>query len=717
MPAHPWHQSRRTRRLRTPSTVEATSKVLGASLLRQMGVEGIDSLEPDVACSAFVAGCLGLGKPPPGLEIEEFEDDTEAGVRRRRAYRAQARAAIEALRAAPRPRPSWLSGFDRRVRQVAHELGLTPADQELLRLFVVAQLCHELSRVLWSPQTYRPGGLSELVGGALGLRPGAVRSRLAADAPLVSTGLLERADPADPTDPRLLVDSRILELVLEERLPRGAVLARFLTEEPPASLVMDDFQHLQAEVDVAERILRRALDTRQRGVNLLLYGGSGTGKTQLARLLAARVNARLFLAGASRGGEPPSGRERLCSASLAQRILPGSRSVSLLDEAEDVSAGGWSPFEEMDLRGSSRPSKLWTNRLVEENLVPSFWTTNDIRRMDPALLRRFTLVIRFRPLGPAARLAAWKKHVGVDLPERELEALAQDYDVSPAEIGNAVTAGRLAGAGTLDKAAMERVLAAAVEVVPGRRRPAARRAGPEYRPEAVHASTDLVALADRVARWKPGAGVGLSLCLYGLSGTGKSEYVHYLAKRLGIPVVVKRPSDIEAKFVGETEQNIAQAFREAEAAQALLLFDEVDTLLRDRRGATHQWELGFVNEFLQQLEAFRGFVACTTNLFRDLDQAALRRFTFKVEFLAPKPEQLPALFAAHLGALLPSPAALPAPEVLVRQLHAVGELVPGDFAVVARKAAVLGGPWTLEGLVAELAGEARARKEERPIGF
>ena len=79
-------------------------------------------------------------------------------------------------------------------------------------------------------------------------------------------------------------------------------------------------------------------------------------------------------------------------------------------------------------------------------------------------------------------------------------------------------------------------------------------------------------------------------------------------------------------------KNLAKAFQEAEDLQAILLLDEVDGLLQDRRQATRSWEVSQVNEFLVQLESFNGVVVATTNRFDELDQAALRRFDFKMHF-------------------------------------------------------------------------------------
>ena len=74
-------------------------------------------------------------------------------------------------------------------------------------------------------------------------------------------------------------------------------------------------------------------------------------------------------------------------------------------------------------------------------------------------------------------------------------------------------------------------------------------------------------------------------------------------------------------------------FREAATEKAVLLLDEADSFLADRKSARSSWEVTQVNEILQQMENFSGVFICATNLVTSLDAAALRRFTFKIKFL------------------------------------------------------------------------------------
>jgi SpoVK/Ycf46/Vps4 family AAA+-type ATPase len=126
--------------------------------------------------------------------------------------------------------------------------------------------------------------------------------------------------------------------------------------------------------------------------------------------------------------------------------------------------------------------------------------------------------------------------------------------------------------------------------------------------------------------------------LYGPPGAGKSELARYIAGHLDRELMVKRVSDIVSPYVGETEQNISRVFSEAEAAEAVLVIDEADSFLFNRSRAVRSWEISHTNEFLTQMERFRGILICTTNRFEDLDQASVRRFNYKIGFRCLKPE-------------------------------------------------------------------------------
>jgi SpoVK/Ycf46/Vps4 family AAA+-type ATPase len=84
--------------------------------------------------------------------------------------------------------------------------------------------------------------------------------------------------------------------------------------------------------------------------------------------------------------------------------------------------------------------------------------------------------------------------------------------------------------------------------------------------------------------------------------------------------------------LGETEQNLARMFQDAAADNVVLLLDEADSFLQDRRGAERSWEVSQVNEMLTQMETFQGVFVASTNLMESLDQASLRRFDIKVKF-------------------------------------------------------------------------------------
>ena len=135
-----------------------------------------------------------------------------------------------------------------------------------------------------------------------------------------------------------------------------------------------------------------------------------------------------------------------------------------------------------------------------------------------------------------------------------------------------------------------------------------------------------------------------------------------------------------SKWVGDTEKNIANAFREAQEEEAVLIFDEVDGFLAERGQAKVNWEVTQVNEMLVQMEKFEGIFIATTNLIDHLDQASLRRFDMKLEFKSLEPKQLEKIFISYLDTLN-----LVVTNQELHQIKSIKNLTPGDFATIKRQ--------------------------------
>jgi len=355
--------------------------------------------------------------------------------------------------------------------------------------------------------------------------------------------------------------------------------------------------------------------------------------------------------------------------------------------------------------------------------VPTIWISNRVEGIDPTFLRRFSFALEMGKLGPRQRARALKRHLdgAVQLSDARAEALAARHAVSPGQLASAARiASRVSPGEDSVEGTIERVLAPVARLLEkdGGSEEQLTVAPEAYRLDILNCDMDLERLLRQIEGWSPGRGAGISICLYGVPGTGKSEFVRYLAHRCGRPLHRLPASDLISKWVGDTEKHIARAFRKAAREGAILLFDEADSFLRDRRGAFQSWEVTQVNEFLQQLESFSGIVACTTNLKDDLDPASLRRFVFKIELRPLAPAQARTLLNMTLenlgGEQVPSRQA----GEVDRMLQGLPDLTPGDFAAVARRMKALGTPPEAGELLAGLKEEVASRTEvPRRVGF
>ena len=455
--------------------------------------------------------------------------------------------------------------------------------------------------------------------------------------------------------------------------------------------------------------LMGALRSGAKGVNVLVYGPPGTGKTEFCKTLAARLGADLYNAGeAAEDGDEPARHERLQDLRFAQRLLAGGGgSVLLFDEMEDLLADpgpGWMPFAPF---GSSRlrtgGSKVFLNRLLEGASVPILWTSNSARETCPTVLRRMTYALELRPPPCRTRARIWSRELerhDIEATEEDAGSLAREFDVAPGLASGAVAAASLCGG---DLAAVRRGVRSLSRVISGDKPPTAQGAPERFDLGLIRADVDPCQLAGRL---ESTGETRFSLCLQGPPGTGKSAFVRYLAERLGLQMTQKRASDLMSMWVGQTEQQIAAAFAEARAEESILVFEEADSLLADRRGAVRSWEVSQVNEMLTWMESHPLPFACTTNFGENLDPATLRRFTFKIALDYLTPVQSKVAFRAYFGTEAPP------------DIEELANLTPGDFAVVRRKAEILGHLQDPRALAGLLRGECEAKPGHRGrIGF
>jgi transitional endoplasmic reticulum ATPase len=567
------------------------------------------------------------------------------------------------------------------VARLANLVGMSDTDCRLLEFATMLHHDRLLDEATDTIGKLTSVKMIDVLAALLSLPAEAVRSALRPQAVLPRSGLLsvDHASSGGMCARLDLLSNQFADYIIATEADPITLLRDTVAPSPPPRLALDDFSHLREALSILRPFLEQALATRRQGVNIFLHGAPGTGKSELARALAADLSCELFeVASEDDDGDPVNGERRLRAFRAAQSFFDQRHAMLLFDEVEDVFNDGEGLFGR---KSTAQRRKAWLNRALEQNAVPTLWLSNTIDGIDPAFIRRFDMVIEM-PIPPRRKRARIVHDACGDLVDASTIArIASAETLAPATVDRVASVmrsirDRFDASGTAH--AVEWLIDQTLEAQghPTLRCAAAGQLPAGYDPAVLNADGDLAAIAAGLARARSGR-----LCLYGPPGTGKTAYGRWLAEQLDMPLLMRSASDLMSKWVGDSEKAIAAAFRQAERDGALLLIDEVDSFLRDREGARQSWEVTRVNEMLTRMESFPGVFVASTNLMEGLDAAALRRFDLKLRFDYLLPTQAELLLSRFCASLDLAPPDQQARERLRRHSN----LTPGDFAAVARQ--------------------------------
>lgn len=515
-----------------------------------------------------------------------------------------------------------------------------------------------------------------------------------------------------------------------------------LSDEPLASSFYrkDTEEPLPTEFfgDLAKKhlpVLKRLLAAkRERGLNILLYGAPGTGKTSFARALAKETGRTCYQVAQrpkDRDGDYMSAKSevRYAAVEICNDQVPPEESLIVVDEADALlRCADADLFALFGRSGFGLGDKGLLNDVLEKNKTPTVWVANtDADELDLSNRRRFDYSIRFSPLTKGQRSDIWRNasaQAGIPdlLAPGEIDRLIDRYPVSTGIVARALeNVARVDATASERKDLLEAILDRQSELSGAEERGQdLPKVSKDYSLEGLNVKSKVgldrvIAAArrfldDETARNDRDA-PRLNILLTGAPGSGKTEFVKYLAAQLGRPLCMRRASDLKSKWVGETEKNVAAAFREARDRKAILFFDEVDTFLDNREALQRGHEKAMVNEVLQQMECFGGLFVGTTNFAGMLDPAVARRFTFKIELDYLTAEGKRHFFKRFFNTELS--------EADAAELDRIDDLTPGDFRTVRQELYYLGDEVDNAERLSALEEEVRAKSVGRPrrVGF
>ncbi len=353
--------------------------------------------------------------------------------------------------------------------RLADYLGLDAEQKNLIDFLFVAET-QEMDQFLSNFAANDRRAIGPLVARALDDPRGYKRygNMLNPDSPLIKYGLFLVDDPMGQN---FLPES---DIDLWERLSRPDIseedlVGSILGKPSFTDLDYSDFEHLGDDLAFVIDLVKKAVERGDKGINILIYGPPGGGKTELSKALAEHIGLKLYsvgeeentkkvrtpiydsdgdYVGTSTSEQRPdrTSKQRLAQLMRAQALLKGSKDAFILfDEMEDLLIKGTDTDKKADT-----DSKIQVNRLLENNEVVTIWVGNDTDQFHDAVRDRFTFSLYVDYPPTLVRKKMWQTQLAlkdVTLADTDIAELARKYDATPRQIAKAVQAADITGKG------------------------------------------------------------------------------------------------------------------------------------------------------------------------------------------------------------------------------------------------------------------------------
>jgi len=431
-------------------------------------------------------------------------------------------------------------------------------------------------------------------------------------------------------------------------------------------LIVNTVENFEAYQNLINKLDFEEVLPYGKGLVILFYGPSGTGKTMMANALAKHLGKKIFVINFPKLREYGSGevlRMIFREAKLKNCLLFFDECEQLFKVSED---------------SKDRPSEFLTEIEKYDGIL--IMATNKPSIMDEAIQRRINLAVEFRMPDQILRERIWEIHMpkekGYLSEDIDIRTLAKKYELSGGFIKNAILMA-LSLAVSRDvknpKIKQEDLEEGAKLQLVSRLKLIEQ----DHKNIADH-GIELLVLPEKtmekikaIIEYEKATNVlfgqwgfdekglykrGSSAIFYGPPGTGKTLTAEAIAYELGRPLRVVNTSAIISKYVGDTSKNLENIFKEAEGVQAVLVFDDAESFFGKRtdiRDSVDRYANIDVATLLYYLENFSGVVILTTNRIDMIDEAFHRRFKFAVEFPMPDKDLRKVLWEKLLPAKLP----------------------------------------------------------------